>query len=406
LLFTVRILEAATGTELGSIRAVGTVRDLISLRAAVADAVIAALHVTGHRTASATASTRAFELYSRARQWWGSASRADHQRAVHAVEQALDDDPGYAPALGLLAGLRATSFIVSRDPEDLKRAIDASDQAIALDPRLAEAWSWRAYALFRQQRIDEALASYAHAVAAKADDAPTWYLYGSTLLAIGQTADALPKLQTAVRLEPRYGIGWLALGWALHRLARPIEAAHALRRAQALEMQPGPTFIAGVGGYLADCLRSMGALEAARAEAMAGIASIERSDHAYRDTIRAFCLGALGRVALAMGDDTAAHAAFAQAVAQMRGRTLTMAGGHVLVSALAGWSRATGELEPFAEALALFEAKEGYSFNHFFGCTDGETWLELARAAHHLGQLERATQMMAQAQSMGCSEPL
>src|SRR5262249_31549183 len=153
---------------------------------------------------------------------------------------------------------------------------------------------------------------------------------------------------------PRHGIGWLSLGWALHSLLREEAARFALGRAKTLEGQPGPTFVAGVGGYIAECLRSLGELDLARAEALEGLESIERSDRSYRDTIRAFCLGALARVGLAKGDAEAARVAFAQAVSQMRGRKLTLAGGHVLVQALAGLARATGDESHFREALTLF----------------------------------------------------
>jgi tetratricopeptide (TPR) repeat protein len=320
------------------------------------------------------------------------------------LEEALEVASDFVPALALLAAARATSFIATRDPADLARAIAAADKAIAIDQNCGEAWSWRAYALLRQQRVNEALESYERATRV-GDDATTSYLYGSTLASLGRFEDGLPHLQRAVTIEPRYGIGWLSLGWALHSLLREEAARYAMNRAKALEGQPGPTFVAGVGGYLAECLRSLGQLDLARAEALQGLESIERSDHSYRDTIRAFCLIALGRVCLDTGDSDGAAAAFAQAVAQMRGRTLTLAGGHVFVQALAGLARATGDPATLTEAIDAFDTRAGYSFNAFFGCADDTTAFELAVAADQMGSSNAAVRFLTKARAAGSRRP-
>jgi serine/threonine-protein kinase len=403
---TVRLCDASTGIEARASEFTGTVDEVLSQPDTLAAPVVEAL--APGRLDSAQSATlqqaRAVELHLTARQLWSSGSRAAHPRVYALLQEALGVAPDFVPALTLLAGARATNFIASRDPVDLTQAVAAADRAIAIDASCAEAWSWRAYALLRQQRVEEALASYERATQAGADPMSS-YLYGSTLSSFGRFEEALAHLQRAVTLEPRHGIGWLSLGWTLHSLLREEAARFALSRAKALEGQRGPTFIAGVGGYMAECLRCLGDLDLARAAALEGLDSIERSDHSYRDTIRAFCLGALGRVALARGDVDAARVADAQAVAQMRGRKLTLAGGHVMVQALAGLARATGDSAIFGEALRLNEQRADYSFSPFFGCSDDSTCFELAVAADALGLADEAGRLLTQARTAGNRRP-
>jgi len=403
---TVQLFDASTGEETRRAELTGSVDEVLSRPDALALPIVDALAMSrpGPSEGTNVSQTHAIELHLKARQLWQSGSRDAHPRVFALLEEALAASPDFVPALTLLAAACATSFIASRDPGDLAKAVAAADHAIAIDPGCAEAWSWRAYALLRQRRVDEALKSYEQATKI-GDDPMSLYLYGTSLASLGRHEEALPHLQRAVILEPRHGIGWLSLGWTLHLLLRDEAARVALCRAQALEGQPGPTFVAGVGGYIAECLRSLGDLDLARLEALRGLEAIERSDHSYRDTIRAFCLTALARVALARGDADGARAACAQALAQMRARTLTLAGGHVFVQAMAALARANRDRAMLAEAMAILGARQGYSFQHFFGCSDDVTLFELAVAADELGLAEEAGRLLTQARAAGSCRP-
>jgi eukaryotic-like serine/threonine-protein kinase len=401
------LVDAATGALSASGKIDGTVEGLFDLEDQLAREVAGALKVDRPSSTESPASTyaRAFELHAKARAIWNSGGRDPRMLAM--IEEAISLAPDYAPALATLVSIVATRFIESGDPADLHRAIANSDRVIAIDPTNAEAWSWRGYALSRLERYDEAAGALRRAIAVGGSDPRPHYLYGSMSSSLNRPEEALPHLQRAVQLEPRMGIAWLSLGWAFWSLGQYTEARYAYGRAKALEGQPGPTnLVAGVGGYLAECLRCEGRLTEARAEAMAGLESIERSDHRYRDTIRALCLGALGRVALRQGDTGAAAVAFTQAIAQLRGRTRTLGGGHAFVQALGGLVQATGDRSAFDEATRVFDSQAGYSFKFFFGCVDAVTLLELARAAQTLGDNGRASALFARAQVTGARQPL
>ena len=311
-----RLIDASTGVDGSSGELNGTVRSLSSWET-LAQAIADALHVQRRMRVplESREQEHAFELQARARQIWRHAGRVD-SRVLAMLEEAVGESPNCAPALGALVGALAGRYIASGDSKDLERAVEISERAIAVDASNCEVWTWRGYALFRLDRLAEALKALQQAVALGTHDPSPFYMYGSTLQAVGREEEALTHLQRAVTIDARFSIAWLSLGWALSCVGRYEEARYAYSRAKALEGQPGPTMVAGVGGYIADCLRCEGRLTEARREALDGLESVERSDFSYRDTIRALCLGALGRVTLLLDDRAAAEAAFSQAIGQ------------------------------------------------------------------------------------------
>jgi len=166
----------------------------------------------------------------------------------------------------------------------------------------------------------------------------------------------------------------------------------------------GPT--AGVGCYLGECLRRIGELEKARARCLEGLASAEKSDNMYRDTFRGIGLCALGRTAVEQKDAPAAQAAFSQAVLHLRGRPRSLGGGHLLVQALAGLSRAGGGSGPFEEGLALWRARTGHDFSFMWACNDDVTLFELSRAAAAIGRASEAADLFEKARAAGSREAL
>jgi hypothetical protein len=106
----------------------------------------------------------------------------------------------------------------------------------------------------------------------------------------------------------------------------------------------------------------------------------------YRDSFRGTALCILGRTALDQGDPVAAVAAFRQLVAHVTGRGHTLGGGYLVVEALAGLARATGDPDYLDQAQRLFDARDRFNFSKLWTCTDDAALLELGRAAMALGR--------------------
>jgi tetratricopeptide (TPR) repeat protein len=220
---------------------------------------------------------------------------------------------------------------------------------------------------------------------------------------MGRRREAIAFLQRGVALDAEAAICWLSLGWTQLCLNLLTEARYSIAKAHAFENRHES--MPGIAGYLGESLRRAKMLEAARAHCLLGLDSIERSDHMYRDTIRAFCLCALGRTALDAASPAAARAAFGQVVAQLQGRPRALGGGHLVVQALAGLARAGEGDTPYAEALRLFETRERLNFQYFHGCHDDVTLLELARGAHAVGRVAEADELLGRARQAGSLEP-
>ena len=230
------------------------------------------------------------------------------------------------------------------------------------------------------------------------------YFAGFCSSSLGRREEAVEQMQRAVEIEPQHAFAWLALGWTHLDLGHHAEARWCLEKSLELEgvTAVGPT--AGVAGYLGECLRRSGDLAGARAACLRGLEAVEKSDNMYRDTFRGVSLCALGRTALEQNDTEAAHAAFTQAAAHLRGRPRALGGGHLLVQALAGLSRAGDGAAPLDEALTLFEGRRGYSFDLMWVCDDGVTLLELSRAARDAGRAEDADRLHRRAVAAGSRE--
>jgi tetratricopeptide (TPR) repeat protein len=334
-----------------------------------------------------------------------SLRRADLDRAVELLEDAIQLEADHAPAHAALAQAYAFRAASTSNPSDLAAAKARADRALALDPMNAAAYKWKGYTLWREGLWQDAVPTLRKAVELNPKDAHAHTILGSCSLFYESKRTALPYLQRAVELEPLMGFGWLALGNAHLSLLSFAEARYAFTRCLETERSPQaitPTI--GVAAYIAETLRIEGHLEESWRRALEGIEAAESSDHAYRDTFRAYGLCVLGRTALRRGDPEAAHAAYRQVLAHLRGRTQPRGSGHLMVQALGGLGRA-GDTSAFEQGLALFEAPHSWNFEPYFGCAPERSLLELARAAHALGRQEQAEVLLTRARDAGSLEP-
>jgi tetratricopeptide (TPR) repeat protein len=372
----------------------------------------------------------AHRCYAQGRRLWlehGTKGSFDESRAL--FEQAIAHDPSHVPALVSLAHLYAYQFNFTTEPESLEAGADYARRAIAADPNAYEPHAWLGYILIFQGKIlegyeeerrameldpthsqapyfaawalewasnpDEALRLHHHITGQPApEDLHHW-----------RRSQALMLFQRAVAHNPQHSWAWLATGWVHLELGHLMEAHWCLERAAQFEGKAWTSF-PGAAGYLGECLRRMGELAEARRQCLAGLEAAERTDNMYRDTCRGIHLCTLGRTALQQGDLPAARAAFRQAALHVRGRPHARCGGYLLVQALAGATQAGEGPEPFEEALRLFERREGWNFQWFYGCSEDMTLMALARAARSLGQDEDARCLLERARALGCTEAL
>lgn len=401
---TSRLIEIATGRVVSTEKTDGKLDEIFQMQDRLAAAAVASLNLTV-TTPEPGAPTGprldAYECYARGRRLYFRLEKGSFDQARELYQQAVAIDPGYAPALAGIAAVHALRFTFTTDRRDLDASIEFARRSIAKDPKVGDAYIWLGYSLMRQGLMDEAIEAEAKAMELDPGNPFGPYFTAATHDFARRHAAAVPFYQRALEIEPKHGWSWLGLGMSHLELGHLAEGRWSLEQAAKVEQEhpEGPT--AGVSGYLGDCLRRAGDLAGARARCLDGLDAIEKSDHMYRDTIRAVCLCVLGRTALDQEDLAAARAAFHQAISHVRGRPRALGGGHLLVQGLAGLARAGEGAELFDEAISLFEKRAGFDFSLLWLCTDDATLGEITRAAGVLGRAAEAESRVDRAREAG-----
>ncbi len=147
--FTVQLVRASDATVVWSQTYDREMKDVFEIQEDVASAVVAALklHVLeggGVESERRTGNVRAYAEYLLGRQYRDGASRERNEQAKAAFERAAELDPGFAPARAgiALAAADIAGATMSNEPYDL--ALTEAERAMALAPRLTEAYVARA----------------------------------------------------------------------------------------------------------------------------------------------------------------------------------------------------------------------------------------------------------------------
>ena len=267
---TGQLIDAATGAHLWADRFDGSLEDVFDLQDKVASSVAGVIEPalqsaeTARSAGRATRDLTAYDLYLRAYAM-ALASAARFPEALRLVEQAIERDPSYGPALAYAAICYLRSVFDSRsdNPEaDGRVATDLARRALEVagdDPgTIANAATVLAYFgedIGVMTLVDRALAlnpSFARG----------WYISGLLRRWAGQPDIAIEHFEAALRLSPRARIGWAVggIGGALFFSRRFDEAVAKLLVA----IQEDPS-MPDQYRYLAACYAHMGRLDEARA---------------------------------------------------------------------------------------------------------------------------------------------
>jgi eukaryotic-like serine/threonine-protein kinase len=208
---TAQLINAANDTHVWAENFDRDLRDVLTLQSEVARAIAQEIRVAvtpaeQKQLASArTVNPEAHELYLKGRYYWWKRRPVEMAKAIEAFEQAIALDPNYAAAY---AGL-ADAYSISIDngflpPEAGKvKAKGAALKAVALDDSLAEAhvalalvydnydWDWT-----------RSEAEYRRAIALNPNSAIAQFLYASILNSLGRHEEAIAANRRALELDP------------------------------------------------------------------------------------------------------------------------------------------------------------------------------------------------------------
>ena len=213
---TAQLIDTTTGAHLWADRFDGSLEDVFELQDQVAISVAGVIEPTLQAAETARSANRpttdltAYDLYLRGHAlFWSSARNV--REALRLLEEAIERDPRYGPALAWAAvcyhRLRLLGSLDDREGDRLKgtafarRALEvAGDDPVII----ANA----AFALgFFGEDIGAMIALVDRSLALNSSYARGWHLSGNLRVYAGQLEIALEHLETAIRLSPRARVG-------------------------------------------------------------------------------------------------------------------------------------------------------------------------------------------------------
>ena len=235
-------LVSSEGYELWSDRFDRGVQDAFAIQEEIARAVVAALRLrvssdeAGRLRRSGTANPQAYEMYLRGRQYLRALGNENVELARQMFKRAIALDPSFAqPRAGLAdADINLLQWLlVSKDAQPAVRteALDASGEALRLDPELPEAHVARANVLSLLGRNAEADESFRRATALGPGLRDAWYYYGRFLFSAQRYADAAHAFEESARRNPDDYDALILLAMPYQRMGQSASARGATTRA-------------------------------------------------------------------------------------------------------------------------------------------------------------------------------
>jgi TolB-like protein/Tfp pilus assembly protein PilF len=240
----VQLIKAATDTHLWADTFDRKVTDVFAVESEIAKAVADTLQakLSGAEqsaiAARPTENSEAHELYLRGRYFFGKRGADNLKRAIDYFNQAIAKDPNYAPAY---AGIADSYAILSESRHEsradaLNKARVAAEKALALDNKLAEAHVSRGLLFVEDLNLKEAEREYQRAIELNPNYAFAHYLFGFDVLTpLGDFDHAISEMNRAVELDPFSGIINANLGWCYLCARRYPEAVAQFRKAAELD---------------------------------------------------------------------------------------------------------------------------------------------------------------------------
>jgi adenylate cyclase len=267
---TGQLIDTATGTHLWADRFDGSLEDVFELQDKVASSVAGVIEPALQAAETARSAGRptddltAYDLYLRAYAMvWSSVRQIPE--ALRLMDQAIERDPNYGPALAWAAVCRYRLLLEGRSeaPEaDRLKGADFARRALEVagdDPGVL-ANAAEALAYFNED-IGAMMSLVDRALALNPNYARGWHISGILRNLAGQPDIAIEHLEAALRLSPRARVGTslVAIGYAHFFSRRFDEAVPKLL----LAIQEDPSY-PGPYRVLAACYAHMGRLDEAR----------------------------------------------------------------------------------------------------------------------------------------------
>jgi TolB-like protein/Tfp pilus assembly protein PilF len=242
----VQLIKGATDTHLWADTFDRKLTDIFAVESEIAKTIAATLQakLTGSErnaiTARPTENTDAYQLYLKGRFFWNKRTGENLNKAADYFNRAIATDPKYALAyVGLADSYVLMPYYGAGPPQDcFPKAKAAAERALALDDTLAEAHTSMGQLLSYTLNSSQAIREYERAIELNPNYATAHQWYGSSGLAVvGRFDDAIRELKRALELDPLSLVINTDLGGTYYRARRYDQAIEQLRKT--IDMDPG-----------------------------------------------------------------------------------------------------------------------------------------------------------------------
>jgi TolB-like protein/Tfp pilus assembly protein PilF len=267
---TAQLINIADGYHLWSERYDRELKDVFAVQDEISSAIVGALRlkltpqekgrIAGH---AITGNLEAYNLYLQGRYFWNKRMTDDLKKAIDYFNQAIALDPDFALAYSGLADsyLVLPQFAEYRMSEVLPKAKDAALKALAIDDALAEAHV--SLASVKEAEWDDVAAEneYKRAIELNPNYPTGHHWYANLLDGMDRMDESLVEMKRALELDPLSPMINVTLAW-LYLERR--EADQAIEQARkAVELDPNFVYSRYTLGL---CLRLKGMFKEAVAE--------------------------------------------------------------------------------------------------------------------------------------------
>jgi len=234
---SVQLVRAPEGFHLWSERYDRDLADVFAIQDEITEQVMRALRLVltdqdkAALARTPTPSVEAYECYLRGRQAIYLMSEETMLQAIRMFQEAVSRDPDYALAYAGIADASAYCYMYyGGRAEDLERADQASQKAMRLGPDYAECRASRGFYASLSKQYDEADQEFRTALALNPKLYEAWYLFARSCFAQGRLEEAARLFEMAEQLRPEDQSLPGLLSMVYRDLGRPREAEAALHR--------------------------------------------------------------------------------------------------------------------------------------------------------------------------------
>ncbi len=241
---TAQLVQVSDQTEVWSESYESSESDVLALQSEVARAIAQQIQLKltpqeqARLATSRPINPKAHEAYLLGRHFWSKRSDEGLRKAIQSFEQAIAIDPSYAPAYSGLADSYCSSSFWGLVPsrEGMPKCAGAAQKAVELDETLAEGHASMAFGKLWEGDRAGAEREYKRMVELNPGYAQGRMWHADFLSGAGRSQEAVQEMRLALELDPLSLMVNNATGWHLYLARRYDEAIAQFKKA--LEIDP------------------------------------------------------------------------------------------------------------------------------------------------------------------------